>query len=55
VRLGDDFVLKPEHSAFFATPREILLDHLRAERLIVPSGCIASLTPARALRPGRAG
>jgi nicotinamidase-related amidase len=68
----DYFVLKPKHSAFFATPLEILLDHLRAERLIiagvagdqcvintavdarmrdfdviVPSDCIASLTPDR--------
>ncbi len=31
----DYFVLKPKHSAFFATPLEILLDHLRAERLII--------------------
>ena len=68
----DYFVLKPKHSAFFATPLEILLDQLRAKRLIiagvagdqcvmntaadahmrdfdvvVPSDCIASLTPAR--------
>ncbi len=68
----DYFVLKPKHSAFFATPLEILLDHLSAKRLIiagvagdqcvintaadarmrdfdvvVPSDCIASLTPAR--------
>lgn len=27
----DYFVLKPKHSAFFATPLEILLDHLRAK------------------------
>ena len=34
---GDDdyFVLKPKHSAFFATPLEILLDHLRARRLVI--------------------
>ena len=68
----DYFVLKPKHSAFFATPLEILLDHLRAKRLVitgvtgdqcvmstvadarmrdfdvvVPSDCIASLTPGR--------
>ncbi len=69
---ADYFILKPKHSAFFATPLEILLDHLRAKRLViagvsgdqcvlntaadarmrdfdvvVPSDCIASLTPAR--------
>ncbi len=69
---SDYFVLKPKHSAFFATPLEVLLDHLRAKRLIisgvagdqcvlntaadarmrdfdvvVPSDCIASLTPDR--------
>ena len=68
----DYFVLKPKHSAFFATPLEILLDHLRTQRLVisgvtgdqcvmmtaadarmrdfevvVPSDCIASLTPGR--------
>jgi nicotinamidase-related amidase len=34
---GDDdyFVLKPKHSAFFATPLEILLDHLETRRLVV--------------------
>jgi nicotinamidase-related amidase len=31
----DYFVLKPKHSAFFATPLELLLDHLRARRLII--------------------
>jgi len=31
----DYFVLKPKHSAFFATPLELLLDHLQARRLIV--------------------
>jgi nicotinamidase-related amidase len=31
----DYFILKPKHSAFFATPLEILLDHLRAERMIL--------------------
>jgi len=68
----DYFVLKPKHSAFFATPLELLLDHLRAHRLlvtgvtsdqciaatvadarmrdfevVVPSDCVATLTPAR--------
>jgi len=33
----DSFVLKPKHSAFFATPLEILLDHLRARRFAVAS------------------
>lgn len=32
---ADYFVLKPKHSAFFATPLEILLDHLRAKRLVI--------------------
>ena len=31
----DFFVLKPKHSAFFATPLEILLDHLRTKRLVI--------------------
>ncbi len=31
----DFFVLKPKHSAFFATPLEILLDHLRTKRLLI--------------------
>jgi nicotinamidase-related amidase len=31
----DDFVLKPKHSAFFATPLDLLLQHLAAQRLIV--------------------
>ena len=31
----DYFVLKPKHSAFFATPLEILLDHLKTECLII--------------------
>ncbi|HEX7689285.1 MAG TPA: isochorismatase family cysteine hydrolase [Burkholderiaceae bacterium] len=31
----DYFVLKPKHSAFFATPLELLLDHLRVRRLVV--------------------
>ena len=31
----DYFVLKPKHSAFFATPLELLLDHLEARRLIL--------------------
>jgi nicotinamidase-related amidase len=32
---ADYFVLKPKHSAFFATPFELLLDHLRTQRLLV--------------------
>jgi len=68
---GDLFVLKPMHSAFYATPFEILLDHLdvdtliltgfaadlcvlftahdahmRGFRLMVPSDCTASNSPA---------
>ncbi|MDB5828378.1 MAG: putative isochorismatase hydrolase [Variovorax sp.] len=31
----DFFVLKPKHSAFFSTPLELLLSHLRARRVIV--------------------
>lgn len=31
----DYFVLKPKHSAFFATPLDLLLQHLKASRLIV--------------------
>jgi len=31
----DYFVLKPKQSAFFATPLELLLDYLKASRLIV--------------------
>ena len=31
----DYFVLKPRHSAFYGTPLHLLLDHLRAHRLIV--------------------
>lgn len=31
----DFFVLKPKHSAFFATPMELLLRHLQARRLIL--------------------
>ena len=31
----DFFVLKPKHSAFFGTPLELLLQHLRARRLIL--------------------
>jgi nicotinamidase-related amidase len=31
----DFFVLKPKHSAFFATPVELLLQYLRIERLII--------------------
>jgi nicotinamidase-related amidase len=32
---GDYFVLKPKHSAFFATSLELLLDHLGAETLVL--------------------
>jgi nicotinamidase-related amidase len=31
----DYFVLKPKHSAFFATPLDLLLSHLKAHRLIL--------------------
>jgi nicotinamidase-related amidase len=31
----DYFVLKPKHSAFFATPLDLLLQHLAARRLIL--------------------
>lgn len=31
----DYFVLKPKHSAFFATPLDLLLQHLKADKLIV--------------------
>jgi nicotinamidase-related amidase len=31
----DYFVLKPKHSAFFATPLDLLLQHLQARRLIL--------------------
>jgi nicotinamidase-related amidase len=31
----DYFVLKPKHSAFFGTPLELLLQHLKARRLIL--------------------
>jgi nicotinamidase-related amidase len=31
----DYFVLKPRHSAFYATPLEVLLEHLGAKRLIL--------------------
>lgn len=33
---GDDYVvLKPKHSAFYATPLELLLQDLRCERLVI--------------------
>ena len=37
LRPGDSHyaVLKPKHSAFFATPLDLLLRHLRVERLVV--------------------
>jgi nicotinamidase-related amidase len=31
----DYFVLKPKHSGFFATPLDLLLQHLQARRLII--------------------
>src|SRR4051794_34286292 len=31
----DHFVLKPKHSAFFGTPLDLLLQHLRAQRLLL--------------------
>jgi nicotinamidase-related amidase len=31
----DYFVMKPRHSAFYATPLEVLLNHLQASRLIL--------------------
>lgn len=31
----DYFVLKPKHSAFFSTPLDLLLQHLKAHRLII--------------------
>src|SRR5215207_2352680 len=32
---ADYFVLKPKHSAFFATPLDLLLRHLRVKRVVV--------------------
>jgi nicotinamidase-related amidase len=32
---NDYFILKPRHSAFYATPLEVLLKHLGAQRLIL--------------------
>jgi nicotinamidase-related amidase len=32
---ADYFVLKPKHSAFFATPLDLLLPHLRVRRLLL--------------------
>ena len=32
---SDYFVLKPRHSAFFATPLELLLSHLGTRRLVL--------------------
>src|SRR5690606_2116309 len=32
---GDYFVLKPRHSAFFATPLELVLRHLTADTLVI--------------------
>jgi nicotinamidase-related amidase len=31
----DYFVLKPKHSAFFSTPLDLLLQHLKARRLVI--------------------
>jgi nicotinamidase-related amidase len=43
---NDYFVLKPRHSAFYNTPLETLLQHLRVERLVLAGiagdGCIHS-------------
>lgn len=40
----DYFVLKPKHSGFYATPLEVLLEHLGARRLIMTglttNGCV---------------
>jgi nicotinamidase-related amidase len=48
----DYFVLKPKHSAFFATPLELLLDHLRVRRLVTTGTTtdqcvVATVTDAR--------
>jgi nicotinamidase-related amidase len=32
---GDYFVLKPQHSGFYATPLELLLEHLHARTLVL--------------------
>lgn len=32
---ADHFVLKPKHSAFYATTLDVLLEHLRIERLVI--------------------
>jgi nicotinamidase-related amidase len=32
---GDYFVLKPQHSGFYATPLDLLLDHLRVHTLVL--------------------
>src|SRR5687768_460382 len=32
---GDYFVLKPQHSGFYATPLELLLDHLSIHTLVL--------------------
>ena len=32
---GDYSVLKPKHSAFYATPLDLLLRHLRVDRLVI--------------------
>lgn len=32
---GDYFVLKPQHSGFYTTPLELLLDHLQVHTLVV--------------------
>lgn len=32
---GDYFVLKPQHSGFFATPLELLLDHLHVHTVVL--------------------
>ena len=51
---GDDHyaVLKPKHSAFFATPLDLLLRHLRVRRLLI-SGVTADLCVAMSAAEAR--
>jgi nicotinamidase-related amidase len=39
---GDYFILKPQHSGFFSTPLDLLLDHLRIHTLVL-TGFAANL------------
>jgi nicotinamidase-related amidase len=39
---GDYFILKPQHSAFFSTPLELLLEHLHVHTLVM-TGFAANL------------